>query len=263
MADPKPSNSSKAIGLRIKKLCAENYKSKSECARAYGVLPQNWTKIETGKVRFDSEELYRLAGFFQVDPAWLLTGRNAQSKAQQEQPAEAEVQEGPRPAFNAARWNNDVDIAASAHAFRVVGEAAADESRGSRAGYFGENDRTIWDNVEVPETTRFVRIIGDSMSPVLLGGQYAMVGPEYTGSSAPHDRDIVVASVFVEDNEQDELDRQWEGVYCKRVVDEGDYWLFVSINPIGAPFTILKSHCRLWPVIGVWFAGKGKPPLED
>jgi hypothetical protein len=35
-----------------------------------------------------------------------------------------------------------------------------------------------------------------------------------------------------------------------------------SIGPTGVPFTVAKTNCRIWPVIGEWFAGKGESP-ED
>lgn len=146
--------------------------------------------------------------------------------------------------------------------FRVVGEAAAFEGGGKPPGAFGEDDRTIWDDVEIPGTTHFVRVTGDSMSPVFLHGQYAMVGPEYQYGAVPCHREIVVVEVVIRDDEQAGSDAPWEGVYCKRAIDAESSWFFESINPAYDTFSIAKSNCRLWPVIGVYFAGKGKPPEE-
>jgi hypothetical protein len=57
--------------------------------------------------------------------------------------------------------------------------------------------------------------------------------------------------------------KAWTGTYCKRIIDAGDYWCFLSISTVGtSPFLAAKVNCRLWPVIGVWFAGEGKAP-ED
>ncbi len=78
----------------------------------------------------------------------------------------------------------------------------------------------------------------------------------------PKNYEIVVADVEVRDGEQAGSDARWEGVYCKRIVDMGTVWLFLSINSTGTPFTVAKANCRVWPVIGVYFAGKGKIP-ED
>lgn len=75
MSHPKPTNTSKAIGLRLRDTCGIFYKTKTECAKNYGVPPQTWSRMEQGSVRFDSEDIFRLAAFFNVDPAWLLTGR--------------------------------------------------------------------------------------------------------------------------------------------------------------------------------------------
>lgn len=147
----------------------------------------------------------------------------------------------------------------------VVGKAAADETQGAIAGFFPPDPEAYFDELTIPETTAAVEIIGDSMSPVLLGGQYAIVGPEYMlPYSRPRDYDIVVVSVDSDSIYDDDsaIDARWDGVFCKRIVDAGDTWLFLSINATGTPFTVMKKHCRLWPVIGVWFAGKGRPP-ED
>ena len=142
----------------------------------------------------------------------------------------------------------------------VVGEAAADESQGQRAGFFPSDSEAYYDEISLPESTAAVKIIGDSMSPVLLDGQLAIIGPEVYN---PHNYDIVVAKVEVVDESYAGTDKHWEGVYCKRIVDGGDVWFFLSINSVGVPFTVAKSNCRLWPVIGVYFAGKGKPPEDD
>jgi hypothetical protein len=167
------------------------------------------------------------------------------------------------PPLNASRPREPVPFVVHARDFPVVGKAAADESEGARAGFFPPDADMQWDPVTIPETTSLVEILGDSMSPVLLGGQYAMLGPEYQGEfDKPRNYDIVVADVVAGDDEQGNIDRRWDGVYCKRIVDAGDIWVFLSINQTGTPFSIIKTNCRLWPVIGVWFAGKGKPP-ED
>lgn len=167
------------------------------------------------------------------------------------------------PAYNASRPREPINFVLEAKDLPVVGKAAADETHGSRAGFFPPDPEARFEQMAIPETTSAVEIIGDSMSPVLLNGQYALLGPEYIGPyDQPKNYDIVVADVEVKDGEQDGSDTRWEGVYCKRIVDAGDIWVFLSINTTGTPFSAAKANCRIWPVIGVWFAGKGKPP-ED
>jgi transcriptional regulator with XRE-family HTH domain len=161
------------------------------------------------------------------------------------------------------RANGPVDFVLHAGAIPVVGEAAADETRGRKAGFLPPDPEARYDELHFPETTAAVRIIGDSMAPVLLGGQYALIGPEYLGNfDRPGDHDIVVVDVGIRDDVRGASDARWTGTYCKRVVDGGEVWFFLSVNPVGVPFTVAKANCRLWPVIGVWFAGKGEPP-ED
>ena len=148
-----------------------------------------------------------------------------------------------------------------ARRFVVPGKAAAFEGGGALPGLMSDN-RAEQDEIEIPETTYFVKISGTSMSPLLLDGQYAMVGPEYLHHSTPPERSLVIAQVAVNDAEQAGSDGEFEGVYCKRIVDGESCWWFRSINPAYRDFSIMKDACRLWPVLGVWFAGRGVPP-ED
>lgn len=159
------------------------------------------------------------------------------------------------------RSGRPIDFVLEARGIPVVGEAAADETEGSRAGFFPPDPEARYDELIFPDTTAAVRIIGDSMSPVLLHGQYALLGPMYMGPrDKPRNHDIVVAQVEVAPDAGSDADARWEGVYCKRIVDAGDVWVFLSINTTGTPFTAAKANCRVWPVLGVWFAGMGKTP---
>lgn len=106
------------------------------------------------------------------------------------------------------------------------------------------------------------KIGGDSMSPVLLDGQYAVIGPQYLNTATPRDREIVVVKVVVNKDADPQIDEEWEGFYCKRVQEREGMCYFTSINQSGASFSIDRRNCRLWPVIGVLFAGHGIPP-ED
>jgi transcriptional regulator with XRE-family HTH domain len=261
---PKPNNLSIAIGLRLKKLCEENYKNKSECARAQNMAPQNWTRVESGKVKFDPDEIFKYAAFFGVDPGWLLTGRKSVDSAIDNI---ASITSKPidqllpldRPMPNAIMFRKDVMV--SPPRIGVIGEVAAKEVFSNRAGFFDDGE-PFWSDVEIPETTRMVKVKGDSMSPVILDGQYAMTGPEYAPGQPIRHRDIVIVSVSIHGEEQAAADQPWEGVYCKRIQDGEGIWYFTSINETGDSFSISKSNCRIWPVIGVWFAGQGEPP-ED
>lgn len=165
---------------------------------------------------------------------------------------------------NAVRRKGDQDAAHRVLHLKAVGNAAALEKGSSIRGIF-DDEGGFWDEEEIPETTHLVRVRGDSMYPMIMHGQYAMVGPQYMfeRGDVPGDRDIVIAEIVVQENDIGGVDSEWEGVHCKRIQDAGDLWLFTSINPSGASFTVAKDNCRLWRVIGVYFAGKGKPPEED
>jgi transcriptional regulator with XRE-family HTH domain len=169
------------------------------------------------------------------------------------------------PESNAIRRKGDQDAAHRVLHLKAVGDGTGLPKGSSLRGIFNDNG-SFWDEEEIPETTHLVRIRGDSMSPMIMHGQYAMVGPQYMvdRSDVPGHRDIVIAEVTVQDNDIGGVDSNWEGVHCKRIQEwTKDVWLFTSINPAGETFTVAKNNCRLWRVIGVYFAGKGKPPEED
>lgn len=169
------------------------------------------------------------------------------------------------PPGNAIRRKGDQDAAHKILYLTAVGDAAALEVGASHRGGF-DDEGLFWENeIQVPESTHLIRIRGDSMSPVILHGQFVMVGDQYRPEigDVPGHRDIVVASVTVQNNDIGGMDSEWEGVHCKRIQDAGDFWLFTSINPSGETFTVAKDNCRLWRVIGVYFAGKGTPPEGD
>ncbi len=168
------------------------------------------------------------------------------------------------PPCNAIRRKGDQDAAHKILRLKSVGDAAALERGSSLRGIF-DDDGAPWNEEELPETTHLVRVRGDSMSPMIMHGQYAMVGSEYlvAHGEAPGKRSIVIAEIAVQENDIGRVDSEWEGVHCKRIQDAGDFWHFTSINPTGASFSVAKDNCRLWRVIGVYFAGKGKAPEED
>ena len=137
----------------------------------------------------------------------------------------------------------------------VRGLAAADESEGTRVPDTDDFDEPI----NPPAGLTCVPVIGDSMSPVILSGQYALIDEEREGFEA--DGGIVVASIQ-EPQSDDERKEMMTGTFVKRCYDGGNgLYYFTSINEY-SPFSAWIDHCRIWPVIGVWFAGKGKPPKE-
>ena len=69
------------IGLRLK-LCrekkfGEKHGAMSECAAELGVGISAWRRYEVGDIVPSSETIAVLAGFFDVDPTWLLTGQGS------------------------------------------------------------------------------------------------------------------------------------------------------------------------------------------
>lgn len=158
----------------------------------------------------------------------------------------------------------NIDEPKQVQRFRSPGSAAAIGAPDGPQGGFPDEHPGTWDEIVIPETTHFIQVRGDSMKPFVLDSQYVIVGPEYMpGYTYPARRDIVVVQVQIVDERRSRSESIWEGVYCKRVQDGGDTWQFTSINPAGESFTVSKANCRMWPVLGTWFAGKGRPPEED
>ncbi len=135
------------------------------------------------------------------------------------------------------------------------GLAAADDS-GRTAG--PDTDETGYP-VRLPEYMAFVPIIGESMSPVLLGGQYAIIDMNREGFEK--DRGIVIVNIL-EDRSNPGMPEPITGTFCKRCQRGDGVLYFTSINNY-PPFSAWEENCRIWPVIGVWFDGKGVTPLDD
>jgi Predicted transcriptional regulator len=137
----------------------------------------------------------------------------------------------------------------------VRGLAAADDSGGTRVPDTDDLDEPIIP----PEGLTAIPVKGDSMSPVLLDGQYALIDAEREGFEV--DGGIVVASIR-EPDYGDERSESMTGTFVKRCYKGDGIYYFTSINEY-SPFDAWWDHCRIWPVIGIWFAGHGKPPKED
>ncbi len=133
----------------------------------------------------------------------------------------------------------------------VRGIAAADDSNGSRVPNSDEQD----DSIPCPPGLTLVPVQGDSMSPVVLPGQFAMIDRDREGFE--QNGGLVVVSI---------LDSDWErrekmvGTFVKRCFRGEGFYYFTSINSSYTPFSAWQDHCRIWPILGVWFGGKGKPP---
>lgn len=72
----------------------------------------------------------------------------------------------------------------------------------------------------------------------------------------PQDGAIVVAELT------EDQDRMAAGTYCKRYHDAGEASAILSSeNAVYPSFLVNREHLRMWPVIGVYFGGRGKPPV--
>lgn len=140
----------------------------------------------------------------------------------------------------------------------VIGYAAADNVHASKAQMLQPQDM----DEECPRILMspheaLVRIMGDSMAPVILDGQYAVI--EYQ-EFPPSPRNGSLVIVRIDEGEDGKYER-YPGYYCKRFQDGGSMAIFTSVNvdPIRhPPFSALKANCRMWEVTGVRFAGQGK-----
>ncbi len=146
--------------------------------------------------------------------------------------------------------------------WRVPVQLAAKGRNSTNNGFLPDPDSDFLESVLIPKEAMLARISGDSMSPVILSGQYAIIGPQFLDSALPVDRMIVVVEVFDNPDTTVTIDSDWVGFYCKRIQQRDNICYFTSINPDGDSFSVARENCRLWPVIGTLYAGHGVPP-ED
>ena len=135
----------------------------------------------------------------------------------------------------------------------VRGLAAADDSNGSRVPDTDE----LGEMVAYPPGLTLVPVQGDSMSPLILPGQYVMIDKDREGFES--NGGVVVASIVDSDWERRE---KMPGTFVKRCFKGDGFYYFTSINSSYRPFSSWMDHCRIWPVLGVWFGGKGRPPEQ-
>lgn len=133
----------------------------------------------------------------------------------------------------------------------VRGMAAADDSQGSRVPDTDDSSEPI----ASPAGLTLVPVQGDSMSPLVLPGQFVMIDREREGFEI--DGSVVVASITDSDWERRE---KMQGTFVKRCFRGDGFYYFTSINSSYSPFSAWQDHCRIWPVLGVWFGGKSTSP---
>ena len=133
----------------------------------------------------------------------------------------------------------------------IIGRAAADTSEFTKTEFLQD----IIGRIDLPETLKAVEIQGDSMAPVVLSGQYALI-------SSQDDKPLANSIVVAEIKERDGVALEAPEYYCKRaIVTDGTAYLS-SQNPTTKTPMFSSNRFRLWPVVGVWFGGKGKAPAE-
>lgn len=135
----------------------------------------------------------------------------------------------------------------------VRGLASADEAAGSRAPNIDEGGEII----SCPAGIVLVPVRGDSMAPLLSSGQYAVIDREREGFET--NGGVVVASIL--DNDWERRERM-PGTFVKRCFRGDGFYYFTSIDSTCPPFSSWQDHCRIWPVLGVWF-GKQKMPARS
>ena len=102
-----------------------------------------------------------------------------------------------------------------------------------------------------------IPVHGDSMSPVILDKQLALIDMEREGFET---NDGIYVVYVQEPGPQDERKEQITGTFVKRVQWEEDTYYLKSANDAYSPFPVYVDHCRIWPVLGIWFDGMGQPP---
>ena len=215
-------------GLWLRNSLKLKFPEKQDCdlAAMLGITPQsfaNWAK-DDGVARMPKAEiLYRGYQVLGILPGeW------------------SDFPDGGRPFAGVSEWP-------------VRGMAAADDSNGSRVPDTDESGDAIF----CPPGLTLVPVQGDSMSPLVLPGQYVMIDREREGFEA--NGGVVVVSIADPDWERRE---RMPGTFVKRCFAGDGFFFFTSINSAYSPFSAWRENCRVWPVLGVWFAGRGRPPRD-
>lgn len=119
---------------------------------------------------------------------------------------------------------NTPNTAYSGDELKIIGRAAADNEQCSSALIFQPEETEQLEGYSIPETAQLVRIIGNSMEPVVLHRQLVMIDMELPPNKPLVKRGIYVAHI---------MDGAKEGYYCKRATV--DYLndcniIFTSVN---------------------------------
>lgn len=132
------------------------------------------------------------------------------------------------------------------------GLVAADDSGGSKA----PDTDDFGDEYVFPSGLVLVPVIGDSMLPIVLPGQFVEIDTDREGFE--RDNGIYVVSVR-EPDDDDGYPEPIVGTFVKRCELHENLLYLKSANNY-SPFSVHVDHCRIWPVLGVWFGDMGKPP---
>lgn len=216
---------------------------KTKCAKALGVTLAEWGAWEGGKRTPNEKNIKRIAELFEIDPIDLIYVK----------PSEKFLNKNPE-------LKDCLTLNVSPQSLPIIGTAAADNSESSKAGLLPP------DNIEeltvLKEEYKLIQVIGDSMEPVILNGQYVVIGHEIPNDT-PIKKDgwIGVVQAYCKDTDF-ECGPDDICTFCKRIYKvkgENELLLLTSTNSSECPpFTIERNKIiHLWPVQGVFFAGKG------
>lgn len=213
--------------------------------RVRKVFPENMTRIR--KERFNTAlDASKKAGINQVQWSQYETGKRDPNEENQLKIAHALGVSVPD------LWD-DGDEGIRCRQMDILIRAAADGDGESRSDLVQENEPI--DSVVIPDEAFCVEVVGDSMAPVVLNGQCVIALPEIgKTTSITHQGMISIVHIFPD------LGEEKEGWFCKRVIQSGRSLILESINMAagGGPFMAQRKHCRVYPVIGVLFRGRGE-----
>lgn len=213
-----------------------------DLAQRFDVQQSVISEWKTGKRRIPWNTLIEFAEEESIDLEWLFLGKVREKTAKT--PAMERIIPAPARRLPMLRMLE----------YPTRGLAAADDSGRSA----GPDTDEIGYPIRLPETMAFIPIVGESMAPVLLGGQYAVIDMNREGFEK--DRGIVIVNIL-EDRSNPGMPEPVTGTFCKRC-ERGDGVLyFTSINNY-PPFSAWEENCRIWPVLGVWFDDRGVAPFE-
>lgn len=216
-------------------------------ARLANVTVQTWYKWERGLVIPDDINKGKIASLLGVSVADLVQGIPG-TLGRSENAANVDI----TPVSIGIPFPAGARPAVNLNERPTRGLAAADDSEGSRTPDTDEEGDPYW----FPESLVLVPVMGDSMSPVILPGQYVGIDREREGFEK--NDGIYVVSV-VEPGPDDEYPEPRVGTFIKRCEQHENMYYLKSVGAY-SPFSVHVDHCRIWPVLGVWYDDRGRPP---